>query len=84
MSVQVDTLSITVPGHVVRKNSEGSDTVLVLTGAQAAYVFESLSEVSSLFVEHLTPVETVVPAAAQAETGEVVKLASVTAGKASE
>jgi hypothetical protein len=90
VSVQVDTLSITVPGHVVRKNTGGADTTLVLTGEQAAYVFESLWEVSSLFAEHRTPAarDGVVCAAADTLVGgdlsENVSPTKLTAVKASE
>lgn len=84
MSVQVDTLSLTIPGHVVRKNTEGDSTTLVLTAAQAAFVYESLGRVSPLFSEYLTSSPDFVVPAAELEPEGVKPLASVKAASPTE
>jgi len=83
MSVQIDTLSITVPGHVVRKNSEGSDSVLIFTGEQARYVYESLGKFTDLFMPPSAAVDLTLVGSGVIQDGVVSgKLASV--GKAPE
>lgn len=74
MSAQIDTLSITVPGHVVRKTTQGSDSVLIFTGEQAASVLNSLNEVASLLPSPsrgLLPESTVQGIADQAALGKM-------------
>lgn len=85
MSAQIDTLSITVPGHVVRKNTEGSDSVLIFTGEQAASVLQSLTEVASLLPPTSKGVlpEGVMQGIVEAST-EHPKLTAVTNTKAAE
>lgn len=51
MGVKVATFTLTVPGHVVRRGKEGG-TELEITGEQARYILEELSE-----VEHLLPLD---------------------------
>ena len=49
MGVNVSGLTITVPGHIVRR-TKGSDTELQITGEQGKYILDSLTE-----VRHLLP-----------------------------
>lgn len=49
MSVQIKSVDLVVPGHVVRKNDESGNTVLTLTGEQVVAIFESTAQIADLF-----------------------------------
>lgn len=66
MSVKVGTFTITVPGHITRR-SKDNGTELEITGFQARYIFETLSEVTHLMPED-EPSE---PQSSVAEVGPV-------------
>lgn len=48
MTVQLESMGVKVPGHVVRKR-DGDDTVLILNREQAASLYHSLNTVLGLF-----------------------------------
>lgn len=48
MAVKIETMSVVVPGQVVRK-FDGSQTTLTITGDQARYLYEAMGTVVSLF-----------------------------------
>jgi hypothetical protein len=66
MTVQIDTLRVSVPGQVTRKY-DGTTTVLTVTAEQAAALFTSLGAVQQFFTEVLTAF----PAAQTAESTPV-------------
>lgn len=75
MGINLGTLSMTVPGHVVRR-SKGSDTELEITGAQARWIFETLSEVTHLFPPDEVADEVVAEIVAPASNVSAGKVAS--------
>jgi hypothetical protein len=66
MSVQIKSVDLVVPGHVVRKLS-GNDTVLTLTGEQVVAIFESTAKIADLFPQ--SPLVAPSPEAVKALSG---------------
>lgn len=48
MAVKIETMSVVVPGQVVRKFN-GKDTTLTITGDQARHIYDVMGTVVSLF-----------------------------------